>query len=451
MSGTLAIGGTTFVCAAGEGARFPAPAAGDYFLMTLFELDVGGNETKLEVVKVTTRTGDSFTIVRDVESMTGNAGGYSYAGGATVCYAQMRVTAKTLTDMAQNADAHFTGPVTMTDDLTVGNSAGVNVNLKAGTAGTTGAINWTLNTASTVYGSISLPYDTRTTVGLKFESEASYPITFNSGNGYNFQGDGVTHSYIADSGNWYMGAGAQPAGFTVAGLNLIGKDTFFHLSMSRTTDDINSPAIYLNKSRGSYASPTSPILNDGIGSIFFQVYNAAAGATQPAAAILGIVDGEVGTSADSSDAPGALSFRTTGDGTSTPTERLRISSTGLATFSGDAAFAGNRIDKQAAPTAVNTTSTLGTAALLGRLLTTAPAGAVNLTLPTGTLMDAALGISTDQAVEWAVVNTNGTNTSTILAGTGHTVVGNMAVGPNVSAMFRTRKTAANTFITYRVS
>jgi len=196
-------------------------------------------------------------------------------------------------------------------DVTLGDNAGLNVNLKAGVAGTIGAINWTFNTTSTSYGSISLPYDTRTTVGLKIES-AAYPITQNSGNGHFFQEDGVTHTTL-DTG-------------------------------------------------------------------------------------------------------------------------------------------GNLLQKQAAPAAVNTTSTLATSAILGRIITSAPAGAVSLTLPTGTSMDSALAqMAVDQAVDWTVINTNGTNASTIVANTGHTVVGNMAVAPNVSAVFRSRKTAANTFVTYRVS
>ena len=65
----------------------------------------------------------------------------------------------------------------------VGNNSGASIHLKAGVVGTTGALNWTFNTDSTVYGSLSLPYDTRTTVGLKLESASGYPISINAGTG----------------------------------------------------------------------------------------------------------------------------------------------------------------------------------------------------------------------------------------------------------------------------
>ena len=84
--------------------------------------------------------------------------------------------------------------------VVIGANSTANLNFKAGTAGTTGSLNWTFNTDSTIYGSLSLPYDTRASVGLKLESVASYPITINSGNGTNFQEDGVTRVAISNSG-----------------------------------------------------------------------------------------------------------------------------------------------------------------------------------------------------------------------------------------------------------
>jgi hypothetical protein len=49
-----------------------------------------------------------------------------------------------------------------------------------------------------------------------------------------------------------------------------------------------------------------------------------------------------------------------------------------------------------------------------------------------------------------VINTGG-NTFTVTAATGHTIVGVAAVVTVTSGNFRTRKTAADTFITYRMS
>jgi len=49
-----------------------------------------------------------------------------------------------------------------------------------------------------------------------------------------------------------------------------------------------------------------------------------------------------------------------------------------------------------------------------------------------------------------VINTGGSNAFTVTAATGHTIVGAAAVAASSSGLFRTRKTAANTFVTYRI-
>ena len=59
---------TTIVLNAGEGARFPALTAGDYFFATL--IDTTNN---LEIVKVTARSTDTMTVVRGQDSTTARA------------------------------------------------------------------------------------------------------------------------------------------------------------------------------------------------------------------------------------------------------------------------------------------------------------------------------------------------------------------------------------------
>lgn len=105
---------------------------------------------------------------------------------------------------------------------------------------------------------------------------------------------------------------------------------------------------------------------------------------------------------------------------------------------------------QPAPVAVNTTATLTAAQLLTGLITSTTAAAVTGTLPTGTLLDAAAGLEIDEAFDWYVINTGASNAFTIAAGTGHTIVGAAAVALSTSAHFRSRKTATNTFVTYRI-
>jgi hypothetical protein len=56
-----------------------------------------------------------------------------------------------------------------------------NIKIKSGVAGTAGAVNFTFNSDSTVYGSLSFPYDTRTSVGLLAQSANAYPVSIASG------------------------------------------------------------------------------------------------------------------------------------------------------------------------------------------------------------------------------------------------------------------------------
>ncbi len=109
---------------------------------------------------------------------------------------------------------------------------------------------------------------------------------------------------------------------------------------------------------------------------------------------------------------------------------------------------------QPSPVAKSATATLTIAELLTRMIVTSGTVAQSYTLPTGTLTDAGItapSLPVNGCFDWCIVNT-GTSSGavTVVAGTGHTIVGSTAVPIATSAMFRTRKTAANTFITYRI-
>jgi hypothetical protein len=103
---------------------------------------------------------------------------------------------------------------------------------------------------------------------------------------------------------------------------------------------------------------------------------------------------------------------------------------------------------QTTPGTLNATGTLTAALILGGIVTSTSAAAVAATLDTGTVMDAAVTMAVDDSFVWSLINT-GPNTVTVTASTGHTIVGTATVATVVSGRFRTRKTAANTFVTYR--
>jgi hypothetical protein len=110
---------------------------------------------------------------------------------------------------------------------------------------------------------------------------------------------------------------------------------------------------------------------------------------------------------------------------------------------------------QPTPSAINASATLTIAQLLTRIITTTSATAVAFTLPTGTLTDAGIlggQLLVDQSFDWSIVNTgSAVGIVTVSGGTGNTLVGSGILAITSSATFRTRKTAANTFTTYRIA
>lgn len=75
------------------------------------------------------------------------------------------------------------------------------------------------------------------------------------------------------------------------------------------------------------------------------------------------------------------------------------------------------------------------------------------TVPTGTAIygtEANPGIAIGHSIDWTFINT-GNQTVTITQAAGHTLVGGMALTAGTQGLFRTRCTAANTAITYRLA
>lgn len=105
---------------------------------------------------------------------------------------------------------------------------------------------------------------------------------------------------------------------------------------------------------------------------------------------------------------------------------------------------------QGAPVAVNVTGAVSAAAILGGIVTSTTAAAVAGTVPTGAVMDAAGEFAVGDSVDWSVIAT-GANAFTVTAASGHTLVGDAVVATVTSGLFRTRKTAADTFVTYRLA
>lgn len=150
------------------------------------------------------------------------------------------------------------------------------------------------------------------------------------------------------------------------------------------------------------------------------------------------------------------------NGTSIPTllggtGATAITGTGNNVLDTNAQFGSLIYSYQPAPTTMNSSGTMTISGLQFGIITSTTASLVSAALPTGQLTETGLattlgttpinGISFD----WTVINTGTTNTFTVTAGTAHTVIGNMVVQPSSQGRFRTRKSAYQTYVTYRIA
>lgn len=106
---------------------------------------------------------------------------------------------------------------------------------------------------------------------------------------------------------------------------------------------------------------------------------------------------------------------------------------------------------QGTPGVLNSTGTLTAAMMLSGLVTTTAGAAVTATLATFTAIEAAVELAVGESFDWAVNSVTGANTFTVTASTGHTVVGTMGVVTVTSGLFRTRKSSATAYVTYRLA
>lgn len=120
---------------------------------------------------------------------------------------------------------------------------------------------------------------------------------------------------------------------------------------------------------------------------------------------------------------------------------------------------------QAAPTVKTVANQLTIAELQTKLIDatpTATGATAAYTLPTGANIDLGMTMEVNDSFDWVLINSAlaAADTITLTATTGHTIVGNLIVQSlhvttggimGYSSMWRTRKTAANTYVTYRIA
>lgn len=130
-------------------------------------------------------------------------------------------------------------------------------------------------------------------------------------------------------------------------------------------------------------------------------------------------------------------------------------------FSGDVAVSGTLFRAQPTPTTKSASATLTVAELLTGIIISTLDANVTLTLPTGSTLDAALpAMAAGQAFDFSLTVTNVARTTTVAANTGVTFPAGVTVDYNrvsganqlsCTGLFRVTKTAAATYVVYRIA
>jgi hypothetical protein len=131
LAGAILATDTALSVQAGDGAKFPALVAGDWFPLTI--VDAGGN---FEIIRVTARTGDVMTIARNQEGTAASA----FSAGSRV---DLRMTASALNAIVA--------------DSTTGRDAAIATAVQNEATARDGAIATAINA---IKGGVSATYDT---------------------------------------------------------------------------------------------------------------------------------------------------------------------------------------------------------------------------------------------------------------------------------------------------
>ena len=163
-----------------------------------------------------------------------------------------------------------------------------------------------------------------TTISVNSSSNALSITQVGSGNALYIEDVAADATPFVVSSTGVLGIGTTtPDNVTSAGIALVSNDGFFPQVVTRNkTNDANASYQVFDKDRAGAIVQNGDIL----GNIVFRAFDGSN--YDQAAAIIAAVEGAPGLN----DTPGALSFLTTADGAASPTERLRIQSTGAVAF-----------------------------------------------------------------------------------------------------------------------
>lgn len=303
-----------------------------------------------------------------------------------------------------------------------------------------------------------------------FSNTASYNTAFGTVAGY---------SNTSGTNNTFIGASAAYSGTTGSNNIALGPSSLYNNQTNSNITSVGSQAQYYMRADGNtsigyqslYGSATPASNTGGYNTVIgYQAvfntfttgaYNTVIGASAGYSLTTGSQNVLIGSSSTASTAAGYAI--TTGQynvvigpytGNSGGLD-IRTASNFVVFADGQSNIrqvfnsSGVSLTAQGAPASITTTATLTGAQVLGGLINTTGT-TYTVTMPLGTSLDTALvGCPTDFAFNFSVINT-ASGTITMAVNTGITSLGSLSISTGTSATYRVRKTAANTFVMYRI-
>jgi len=241
----------------------------------------------------------------------------------------------------------------------------------------------------------------------------------------------------------------------------LGSHIWYNATANVTAGSVitNTPRMTLDASGNLGIGPTSPTAkldvstSINLGSNFLNVaYDVGGGAgfisgynTTYSSGVKNVTLGSLSAIWQSSDGTRFFTNASSAAGT-LATERLKIDTAGNTYIE-----TGTLWQYAPAPASITTTATLTAANLQADIISTTGT-TYTVTMPTGTAIDAGFTLvpTTNIGFDFHIVNT-ASGTITMAVNTGVTSLGALTVATATSAHFRLRRTAANTYVMYRLS
>jgi hypothetical protein len=405
---SFAIANTTGVFSIDD-TKFTLQDNADTTKKALFELS-GITTATTRTYTLPNATGTLATLASTSQTFTGSTSFVPATNSGTITIGGIPQTGTITVDRSQ---------ATHTLDVGVGPTlSGSTKTINFGTAGVSGSIT-SINIGSAVSGAT-----TTTTVSGNFTVQG---VTIGLGGG-------------AVSGNTAVGASALAANTTGFNNTAVGSIAFRDnlIGNNNTAMGVGALATSTGDNNTSIGSTslfsTTGSTNTGIG------YSSGSGITTGSKNV--VIGGYTGSAAPISATGSNWIVLSDGDGN----VRQSFDSSGNSQMGSGAA-----VVYCPTPTTITGTATLTNADIQAQIVNTTGAAGYTVTLPLGTTLETLIPWSSvDLGYDFYVINSVPANV-TMAANTGVTIVGRTLVATNISGQFRIRRTAANTFIVYRIN